>query len=79
VAALPLDGGRAVADPFRRTVETVELETERALALSSSVADIDAYVADLDGEIEAMRELYVASAVTEITTLRTELSGALAG
>jgi hypothetical protein len=56
-----------------------ELEAERALALSSVVADIDAYMADLELEIEATRRLYVASAVTEIATLRAELSGAQVG
>src|SRR5688500_17029137 len=29
-AALPLDGGRAIADPFRRTSDLVELLEERA-------------------------------------------------
>jgi hypothetical protein len=29
-AALPLDGGPAIADPFRRTVELVAILTERA-------------------------------------------------
>jgi hypothetical protein len=56
-----------------------ELEAERALALSSGLADIDAYRADLEVEIEATRRLYVASAVTEIATLRAELSGAQLG
>lgn len=59
--------------------ELVQLEAERAVALSSPVAEVGAYMADLDGELEAMRELYVAAAVTEIATLRAELSGALAG
>jgi hypothetical protein len=56
-----------------------ELEAERALALSTGVADIDAYMADLEVEIEATRELFVASAVTEIATLRGELSGVQVG
>lgn len=56
-----------------------ELEAERALALSSGLADIDAYSADLGVEIEATRRLYVASAGTEIATLRAELSGAQVG
>jgi hypothetical protein len=57
----------------------VELQAERALAISSGLGDVDAYMADLDVEIEATRQLFVASAVTEIATLRGELSGALRG
>ena len=34
-----------------------------------------AYMADLDGEIEATASAYVGAAVTEIATLRAELSG----
>jgi hypothetical protein len=60
-------------------VHLAQLEAERALAVSTGVADIDAYMADLEVEIEATRELYVASAVTEIATLRAELSGAQVG
>jgi len=56
-----------------------ELELERALALSTGVARIDAYMRDLDEELEATRRLYVASAVTEIATLRAELFGAQHG
>jgi hypothetical protein len=56
-----------------------ELEAERALAVSAGVADIEAYMADLEVEIEATRQLYVASAVTEIATLRAELFGAEVG
>jgi hypothetical protein len=52
-----------------------ELEAERAHALGSGMAGIDAYMADLEVEIETTRQLYVASAVTEIATLRGELFG----
>ena len=57
----------------------VELEAERALAISTGLSEIDTYMADLDVEIEATRQLYVASAVTENATLRAELSGPLLG
>ena len=57
----------------------VELEAERALAHVTGVAEVAAYMADLDEEIEFNRQLYVAYAVTEIATLRAEMSGALAG
>jgi hypothetical protein len=56
-----------------------QLQAERALALSAGMAEVDAYVADLDEEIEATRQLYVSSAVTEIATLRAELSGPQVG
>ena len=55
------------------------LDAERSLALSSGVAEVAAYMADLDEEIAFCRELYVASAVTEIATLRAELFGAQTG
>jgi hypothetical protein len=57
----------------------LELEAERALAMSTPLSEVDTYMADLDVEIEATRQLYVASAVTEIATLRAELSGPFLG
>jgi hypothetical protein len=51
------------------------LEAERALAIDTGVAEVAAYMADLDEEIEHCRQLYVAQAVTEIATLRAEMSG----
>jgi hypothetical protein len=56
-----------------------ELEAERALAVNSRVSEIDAYMADLEVEIETTRQLYVASAVTEIAGLRGALSGVQVG
>jgi hypothetical protein len=56
-----------------------QLQAERVLALGAGLAEIDAYMADLDEEIEATRELFVGSAVTEIATLRAELFGAQRG
>jgi hypothetical protein len=56
-----------------------QLEAERSLALMTGVAEIETYMSDLDDEIEDFRELYVASAVTEIATLRAELFGADVG
>jgi hypothetical protein len=55
------------------------LEAERALALETGVAGAASYLADLDEEIRFCRVLYVASAVTEIATLRAELAGAQQG
>jgi hypothetical protein len=56
-----------------------ELETERAMAMQTGVAEIEAYMRDLEDEIETWRRLYVLSALTEIATLRAELSGPLQG
>jgi hypothetical protein len=56
-----------------------ELETERALAVDAGVAEIDAYMADLEEELELSRRLYVTAGVTEIATLRAELSGPQSG
>ena len=55
------------------------LEAERALALETDVGKVAAYMADLEEEITFCRELFVTAAVTEIATLRAELSGSLAG
>jgi hypothetical protein len=60
--------------PFVRN-QLLELESERALALDTGVAEIDAYLSDLRQEIAIWRELYVLSAVTEIATLRAEVDG----
>lgn len=55
------------------------LEAERLTAIHSRMAEIDVYMADLEAEIEATRRLYVASAVTEIATLRGQVSGVEVG
>ncbi|HEU0024550.1 MAG TPA: hypothetical protein VFQ12_07960 [Thermoleophilaceae bacterium] len=57
----------------------VQLEAERVLASIEGLAPGSAYLADLDGEIEATNCAYVGAAVTEIATLRAELSGAQVG
>jgi hypothetical protein len=57
----------------------LELEAERALASIEGLAVNSAYMADLDGEIEATTSAYVGAAVTEIATLRAELSGPQVG
>jgi hypothetical protein len=56
-----------------------QLEAERALALTTELAGVRSYMADLDEEIEVTRRLYTVSAVTEIATLRAELFGAQHG
>ena len=52
-----------------------ELQLERVLAASEGLAGDDDYMADLDEEIAATSVAYVGAAVTEIATLRAELSG----
>ena len=52
-----------------------ELQAERALASLEGLADLDADMADLDHEIAVTRQAYVGAAVTEIATLRAQLSG----
>ena len=56
-----------------------QLDAERALALRSELAEVDAYMADLYEEIEVTRRLYVMSAVLEIASLRAGLFGAQSG
>ena len=51
-----------------------ELLVERALALIEGLATDGAYMADLDDEIAATRHAYIAAAITDIATLRAELS-----
>ena len=52
-----------------------ELEAERALAGFTPLADVRAYLDDLEGEIETWRHAFVGAALTEIATLRGQLSG----
>ena len=56
-----------------------QLEAERSLALGTSLGSVEAYMTDLDEELEYRRRLYVAAAVTEIATLRAELFGPQVG
>ena len=55
------------------------LYLERALASTEGLSGNHIYMADLEDEIAATRSSYVGTAVTEIATLRAELSGALQG
>jgi hypothetical protein len=56
-----------------------ELEAERMLASLHGLASDPAYMADLNDEIDATRHAYIGAAVTEIASLRGELSGPLLG
>jgi hypothetical protein len=55
------------------------LHEERLLAVEIGLAADGAYMADLEDEIAACRAAYVGAAVTEIATMRAELSGPLVG
>lgn len=56
-----------------------ELYNERALASLEGLENHDSYLADLDREIAITRHAYIGAAVTEIATLRAELSGPQVG
>ncbi|MFA9269395.1 MAG: hypothetical protein ACEQSX_01365 [Baekduiaceae bacterium] len=55
------------------------LVAERALAAFEGLADDPLYEADLDDEIIATKSAYIGAAVTEIASLRGQLSGPLMG
>jgi hypothetical protein len=56
-----------------------DLQAERALASIEGLAGNSAYMADLEREIAAVHSAYVGAAVTEIATLRGQLSGPQVG
>ena len=56
-----------------------DLHAERALASIEGLTGNSAYMADLNNEIAATHSAYVGAAVTEIATLRAQLSGPQVG
>ena len=56
-----------------------DLQAERALASIEGLASDASYMADLDEEIAATSSAYVGAAVTEIASLRAQLSGPQVG
>ena len=56
-----------------------QLQIERALPAMEELARNSTYMADLDDEIATTRSAYVGAAVTEIATLRGQLSGPQVG
>jgi hypothetical protein len=66
----------AVLDNRRRLEE---LHRERVLARMTPLASEPAYMSDLEDEILATQAAYVASAVTEIASLRADLGERLVG
>jgi hypothetical protein len=57
----------------------IQLHAERAETVETGLAEIPSYMADLEEEIEATRQIYTIAAVTEIAELRAELFGAQQG
>ena len=55
------------------------LQVERLDAVDAGLGDNELYMADLESDITASRAAYVALAVTEIATLRAQLSGPQVG
>lgn len=56
-----------------------QLQSERAVASIEGLSRNAAYMADLEYEIAATQSAYVGAAVTEIATLRAQLSGPQVG
>jgi hypothetical protein len=52
----------------------MQLQAERALASLEGLDGNTAYVSDLDDDLAAAHHAYIGAAVTEIATLRAELS-----
>ena len=65
------------ATDIRRHLEL--LETERAAALATVLARNGTYMADLREEIVATRHAYIGSAVAEVASFRSQLSGSQVG
>jgi hypothetical protein len=55
------------------------LEAERLDAVEAGLGENALYMTDLEHDIEASLALYVGAAVTEIATLRAQLSGPQVG
>jgi hypothetical protein len=55
------------------------LQADRALASIDGLTSVSASIAELDSDIAAVRDACVGAAVTEIASLRAELSGRLMG
>jgi hypothetical protein len=60
-------------------IELQRLQAERLDATDAGLGENALYMADLDTDIEASRVTYVGLAITEIATLRAELSGPQVG
>jgi hypothetical protein len=75
----PLEAQDRLMSAVEMQVHLQDLHAERALAAIEGLANDFAYMADLEEEILATRHAYVGAAVTEIATLRAQLSGPQVG
>jgi hypothetical protein len=57
----------------------VQLEAERALAQVENFGEVRVFMAELEDQIDQWRRRYIATALTEFTTLRAEMSAPLRG
>jgi hypothetical protein len=57
----------------------VQLEAERAVADLEGLGEVQAFVADLEDEIDQWRRRYIATALSEFASLRAEISAPLHG
>ena len=62
-------------DTIELRTHLLALEAERASASAWGLTDVAVYIDELDDEISHTRVAYVATAVTEIASLRAQLSG----
>ena len=69
--------------PIETAAEALErlraLQFELAIAGPAGLLDDDEYVQDIEDDIATSQEVYVGLAVTEIATLRAELSAPMLG
>ena len=69
--------------PIETAAEALErlraLQFELAIAGPAGLLDDDEYVQDIEDDIATSEEVYVGLAVTEIATLRAELSSPMLG
>jgi hypothetical protein len=56
-----------------------KLQAEKIDAMEAGLGDNRLYMVDLENDIDAARAIYVGLAVTEIATLRAQLSGPQTG
>ena len=71
------DGNRIEPSPWMAAdlkEHLIRLQAERALASLEGLGGNKAYASDLDDDLAAAHHAYVGAAVTEIATLRAELS-----
>jgi hypothetical protein len=76
---MPPHASQPLATASDARLEYHRLQAERLEAADAGLTANARYLAELETEIEASRVAYVALAVTEIATLRAELSGPQVG